>query len=267
MGFVQIDDPFNSTLIQQGLNTRRFGRHIVYHETIGSTNDAALALADENAPEGTAVISDEQTAGRGRMARTWLAPPRSSILMSLVLYPPLAPSGLGKLPTPFALGCCQAIRLQTGLDARIKWPNDLLIRGKKCAGILAEAKIAGNVIEYAVVGLGLNVNFRASLVQGIPGDATTLSDELGRRIPRAALVRSILEHSEHYYARLCAGDALREDWKANASTVGQRVHAFTPWGEEQGVAEDIDDDGALWLRRPDGSRVRLVAGDVTLHGS
>lgn len=273
--------------IARGLNTRLLARRVVYYERIGSTNDVAKQLADAGEPEGTLVIADEQIAGRGRLGRTWLAPARSSILMSLILRPrPLAPHlasrhalndsrtpgtavrddlrQLARVTMAVALGACDAIRAETGLDAQIKWPNDILVNGKKCAGILTEAETLDEELKYAIVGLGVNVNFSAASVAGIPPDATTIADELGKPFPRVRLTQSLLRAIEQYYVRLRAGENLREEWAARLATLHQRVCVQTPWGQEEGIAESVDDDGALLLRRADGTTVRLIAGDVTL---
>ncbi len=259
------DEPLSASAITRGLSTRALGQHIEYHARVSSTNDVARQLADAGAVEGSLVIADEQTAGRGRMGRAWTAPPRSSILMSLILHPrALAPHQIARVTMATALGVCDGIRAATGLDAQIKWYNDILLRGNKCGGILAEAEIVGEQIEYVIVGLGVNVNFAAAAVKEIPADATTLADELGKPTPRVPLVQAILHGIEDYYLRLCAGENLRAEWESRLVTLGQRIRAQTPGGIDEGLAESVDDDGALWLRRADGSRVRLIAGDVTL---
>lgn len=258
------DKLLSVTEISSGLDTRVLGRRIVYDEQIGSTNDAAKQLAEAGEPEGTLVLADEQTAGRGRFARTWVAPPRSSILLSLILRPALAPAHAPRITMAIALGACDAIHNETGLDAQIKWSNDILLNGKKCAGILAESGMVGDQLEYVIVGLGVNVNFAAAAVEGIPPDATTIADELGKALPRARLVQAILRAIEKYYWRLRAGQNLRAEFAERLTTLGQALQAQTPGGIETGVAENVDDDGALLLRRADGSLVRLVAGEVTL---
>lgn len=252
------------TAITGELGTRRFGRQVIYRATVNSTNDFARDLADAGEPEGTLVIADEQTAGRGRMARGWVAPARSSILMSLILRPALAPHQLARAVMCLALGACDAVHMATGLDATLKWPNDILLNGKKCAGLLAEAKIVGDQVEYIIAGLGINVNFAAASVPAIPSEATTIADELGGPLAREPLVRAILTRSETYYDRMNAGENLRQEWAARLSTLHRQVRALTPWGEEVGVAEGVDDDGALVVRRADGSTIALLAGDVTL---
>ncbi len=252
------------TLDALARDLRVLGRRVIYYERVGSTNDVAKQLADAGEPEGTLVVADEQTAGRGRFGRAWLAPPRASILMSLVLRPNLSPLQSPRVTMAVALGACDAIHAATGLDPRIKWPNDILINRIKCAGILAEAGIVGDELEYVVIGLGVNVNFAAASVKDFPEDATTIADELGKPFPRVRLVQAILRSIEQYYLRLCVGENLRAEFARRLETLKQCVRAQTPWGIEEGIAEDVDDNGALLLRRADGSLARLIAGEVTL---
>ncbi len=258
------DELLSSESITHGLNTRLLARRVVYHECVESTNDLAKQLADAGEPEGTLVIADEQTAGRGRLGRAWFAPPRSSILMSLILRPALAPHQTARVTMAVALGACDGIRAATGLDAQIKWPNDILLRGNKCAGILAEAGITGDRLDYVVVGIGLNVNFAVIDHPDLPRDVTSIADELGKPTPRAPLVQAILRQIERHYLRLGAGENLRAEWAARLVTLHQPVRAQTTWGVEEGITENVDDVGALLVRRADGSLARLIEGDVTL---
>ncbi len=257
-------DSLSADAITRGLDTQFLARRVIYYERVASTNDIAKQRADAGEPEGTVVLADEQTAGRGRLGRAWIAPPDSSILMSMIFRPHLAPHQIARVTMAVALGACDGIRVATGLDARIKWPNDILLRGKKCGGILAESEMQGDEVEFLIVGLGLNVNFGAALIAGISSDATTIADELGKPMARAPLAQAILRAIEQYYLRLRAGENLRDEFAARLATLKRRVRAEAPWGPEEGVAEDVDDDGALLVRRADGSPVRLIAGDVTL---
>ncbi|MDE3090023.1 MAG: biotin--[acetyl-CoA-carboxylase] ligase [Chloroflexota bacterium] len=257
-------DSLSAQAITRGLGTLILGQHLEFHARVESTNDVARRLADVGAVDGSVVIADEQTAGRGRMGRTWTAPPGSSILMSLILRPRLKPEHVARVTMAAALGASDGIRAATELDAQIKWPNDIVLRGKKCAGILAEASTVGDQVEYVIVGLGVNVNFSTAEVEGTAADATTLRDELGKPVSRVPLIQAILRAIENCYLRLGAGENLRAEFAARLATLNQTVRARTPWGAENGVAEDVDDDGALLLRRRDGSITRLIAGDVTL---
>lgn len=244
------------------MSTRWLGQRIIFHERIGSTNDAAKQLADAGAPAGTVVIADEQTAGRGRMGRTWVAPPHSSLLMSLILRPTLEPAQASRITMAVALGVCEAIHTATGLDAQIKWSNDILVRGKKLAGILIESGILGNRLEYAIAGIGVNVNFNAASVAGIPLEATTIADELGRTFSRVALAQAMLVSIEKFYARI--GADLRDEFSKRLATLNQLVRAQTPSGIVEGIAEAVNENGALIVRRADGTFIELIAGEVTL---
>ncbi len=250
--------------ISRDLQTRLIAQRIVYHAQLGSTNDVARALADIGEPEGTLVIADEQTAGRGRRGRTWVAPAQAALLMSLILRPPLAPSQVTRVTMAVALGVCEGMRAATGLIAQLKWHNDVLLDGKKCAGVLSEASLVGAQVEFVIVGIGVNVNFTAASIAALPRETTTIRDELGAEFSRVQLAQAILRRMDDYYLRLRAGENLRGEWSARIATLGQPVRAQTPWGVEQGIAESVDDDGALCLRRADGTQVRLIAGDVTL---
>jgi BirA family biotin operon repressor/biotin-[acetyl-CoA-carboxylase] ligase len=258
------NDKLSAELIARDLNTRVLGRRVFYHERLGSTNDAARQLAEAGETEGTLVIADEQSAGRGRLGRSWVAPARSSLLMSLILRPDLSPRHAPRVTMAVALGACEAIRAETDFPAQIKWPNDLQIRGKKFAGILAESGIVGEKLEYVIVGIGVNVNFATASVAGIPPDATSLATELGKTVPRARLAQAILRLIETYYLRLRAEENLRDSYKNRLATLNQFVCAQTAQGIVEGHATDVDEDGALIVQRADGSLVQLQAGDVTL---
>ncbi len=255
-------DALSAEIVARDMRARVVGRRVVYFESVDSTNDLAAELAERGEPEGTVVIADEQIRGRGRMGRAWIAPKASSVLMSVVLRPSIEHAA--QIGMAVGLGACDAIEQATGLKPQLKWPNDILLNGKKCAGILVEVKTLGEEIEYAVAGLGVNVNFRAAEAEGIPRDATTIADELGKLMPRARLVKEILRGIDDYYARLRAGADLRGEWKQRLVNLGRRVRAWTASRIEEGIAEDVDGEGALLLRRDDGSLARLIAGDVTL---
>lgn len=255
-------EKFSADEIARELHTRMLGQRIVFYDRVGSTNDVAKQLADAGEPEGTVIIADEQTAGRGRLGRAWVAPPHSSILMSLVLRPNLAPSQTARVTMAVALGACEAICAETGLAVQIKWPNDLLVHGKKIAGILLEAGIVGDALEYVIVGIGINVNFNVASIAEVSNDATTIADELERPFPRVRLVQALLQSIEEYYLRV--NENLVSEFSAHLATLNQWVRAQTPAGIEEGVAERVNENGALILRRADGSHIELLAGEVSL---
>jgi BirA family biotin operon repressor/biotin-[acetyl-CoA-carboxylase] ligase len=255
--------------IGKGLTTTLVGRKAIYYGSIGSTNDVARELAVEGAPEGTLVIADEQMAGKGRLGRRWLAPPGTSLLMSLLFRPHfLAPYQAQRLTMICSLAVVEAIEAVTGLATAIKWPNDIVVQGKKAGGILTELGAIGEHLDYAVVGLGLNVNldFGVGETMGeLAATATSLSQELGREVSRLALLWRILKNVEGRYQRLRAGELPHDEWASRLVTLDHHIVVDTPQGVVEGWAEGVDADGALILRTRCGERQRVLAGDVTLR--
>lgn len=248
-------------LIASGLGTSWLARKIVYYDRVGSTNEEARKLALAGTPEGTLVVADEQTAGRGRLERQWLAPAGQALLFSLVFYPDVAPRNAFQLTMLSSLACVHAVRNVTGLQPAIKWPNDLLLGGKKLAGILSEMGQAGERL-YAVVGIGLNVNVDFSAWPELAQRATSLHQALGRPVPRLPLLQEILREIEVRYDRLRAGQSPYDEWVASLATLGRQVRVTTPEGVYEGRASGVDAEGALQLALPDGTTRRILVGDV-----
>jgi BirA family biotin operon repressor/biotin-[acetyl-CoA-carboxylase] ligase len=255
--------------IEKGLTTAFMGRRVIYYRSIGSTNDVARELAAQGVPEGTLVIADEQTAGKGRLGRRWLAPPDTSLLMSLLFRPHfLAPYQAQRLTMICSLAVVDAIDKVTGLLTAIKWPNDIVVRGKKAGGILTELGATGERLDYAVVGLGLNVNLDLGVVEAmreLAATATSLSQELGQEVSRLALLWRILENVESRYQRLGAGELPHDEWASHLITLHNHIIVDTPQGAVEGWAEGVDADGALILCTHCGERQRVLVGDVTLR--
>jgi len=260
-----IEEKLTAETIRRGLTTRLIGRQVVVYPRIGSTNDEAKRLAEDGAPEGTLVVADEQTAGRGRLQRTWWAPAGTALLMSLILRPDLAPHQAQRLTMLCSLAICDAIAGTTGLVPAVKWPNDVLLRGRKVCGILTELGIEGPRLAYAVVGMGVNVNVDFGGAGELTHTATSLAQELGREVSRLELLRAILINVEERYARLRAGESPHAEWAARLATLGQRVIVTTPTEQLSGIAEGVDADGALLLRDENGVLRHILAGDVTLR--
>jgi BirA family biotin operon repressor/biotin-[acetyl-CoA-carboxylase] ligase len=247
--------------VAAGLGTCWLGRRIFYHESTGSTNDEARQLALAGTPEGTLVLAEEQTAGRGRLQRPWVAPPGQALLFSLVFYPSGVPQDAFALTMLSSLACMQAVLSQTGLRPAIKWPNDLLLEGRKLAGILSELGQAGERY-YAVVGIGLNVNVDFSPWPELGRQATSVGAVLGHPIPRLPLLQEILRRLEARYDQLRAGQSPYEEWVANLATLGRQVRIVTAEETLEGLASSVDPDGALRLDLPDGTTRRVIVGDV-----
>lgn len=259
----QLLDLISIPAIQAARAGKLIGRRVVYLDQAGSTNEVAKGLARRRASEGTIILAEDQRFGKGRLGRTWSSPPGSSILLSVILRPSV--SVLPKLTMLASLAVARAVEKSTGLAALIKWPNDILIGGKKAAGILIEAELEGARPRFAVVGIGLNVNFEVRTVPEIPETATSVSLELGREFSRQDLLLTLLEELEIAYLTLKAGSPIEQEWKARLETLGRRVWVTGLGPPQEGVAEDVDEYGRLLLRRADRSLVALSEGDVSLR--
>jgi BirA family biotin operon repressor/biotin-[acetyl-CoA-carboxylase] ligase len=257
-----VDNSLSSASITNNLETRFIGQRVIYYPSLTSTMDVAKREAQQGAAEGTIIIADEQTAGKGRMKRLWLSP-RGTIALSVILYPDVA--YLPSLVMLASLATVHSIEAVTGLEAQVKWPNDVLIRGKKVCGILVESELRRDIVNYAIVGIGVNVNLRLADFPEILPIATSLSDELGREVSRLELIRRLLVEIERLYLALPAGGSIYEEWRDKLVTLGRRVSVN--WGitSYEGIAESVASDGSLLLRHSDGSLTKIMAGDITLR--
>jgi BirA family biotin operon repressor/biotin-[acetyl-CoA-carboxylase] ligase len=249
------------------LATRRIGRPLWHYASVPSTMPLAHALAAQGTPDGTALVADEQTAGRGRRGRQWHAPSGSAILCSLVLRPPLPPEDLFALTAAIGVGLCVGVERATGLRPQIKWPNDLLLGGGKLAGLLAESRFAGMGLAHVVVGFGLNVALRAEdlppTTSAVP--PTSLAIALGSAPDRLAVLAALLGAIDDAYERLWRGDAdaLHADWRSRLAGVGETVRVETETGMLVGTFADVARDGALLLATGGGTE-RILVGDVVI---
>jgi len=263
----EIWDDLSEEMIAAALRTRWVGRATVFRKTIGSTNDELKQLAVQGVTEGTLVIADEQLCGRGRMGRKWIAPARSSLLFSLLFRPAfLLPDRAQWVTMACALAVAEAVHEVTGLRSDLKWPNDVQLCRRKLAGILTELEIAEeNKIAWVVVGVGLNVNIDFSKLPELRNVAISLSEAIGRPIARLPLLTSLLLHMERRYEALQAGYNPVHEWAERLLPLGREVTVTTPDSVLSGVAEAVDETGALLLGLADGRTVRILAGDVTLQ--
>lgn len=259
--------------IESVLTTRIFGHNLVFLPRTTSTNDVARDLAVHGAPEGTVVVADEQTTGRGRMGRRWLASPGTCLLCSILFRPTMPPTQVAQLTMLCSLAAADALEHIAGLHVDLKWPNDLIVKipnpqsitWKKLAGILTETGAWGSGLEFAIVGIGINVNVAPEELPALAPDATSILAETGRATDRAVLLAALLAGVEQRYEALQAGANPQPEWAARLATLGQPVQAITPDKVLTGVAESVDEGGALLLRTSDGALHRLLAGDVTLR--
>ena len=249
----------------------RLGRPFRFLEEVGSTNTEALAWAVDGAPHGALVVTDHQTAGRGRWSRPWVSAPGALLQFSLVLRPKLQPDEFGLLTTALGVACAEAIEAACGASPTIKWPNDVRIRGKKVAGILVESHLAGGDFEAAIAGTGINVGWREDEIPvEMRETATSLGAEGGGPVPsRAELLGTILRALEPYLDRLPDG---REQLLARAAersdVLGSDVTVrFSDGRRLHGRAEALSDQGGLLVRQPQGTTVVTVGEVEQLRGS
>lgn len=247
--------------LRHGLGTRSIGREIFYYDTVPSTMDTAFRLGMEGAKEGSVVCAEGQTRGKGRLGRNWVSPKGKGIYASMILRPSLLPSDAARLTLLAAVAVCEALRKVAGIDIKIKWPNDLLVRDRKLAGILTELSAETDRVRFVVIGIGVNVNTPLSL---LPSRATSLKAELGRSASRVECLQEILRCLEKRYDQLNEEgfSTVIRQWKEFSSTLGQRIRIADRLGEVEGEAVDLDQDGGLLIRGDTGIIVKRMSGDV-----
>jgi len=214
------------------------------------------------AAEGTVVITGEQTMGKGRKKRVWLSP-RGNVAFSVLLYPEAYQ--LPYLVMIASVAVARTIEKTTGLETQLKWPNDVLVKGRKVCGILIENEWLGNKVGWAVIGVGINVNIRMKDFPEVAAMATSLYDEVGKELSRVEIIRHLLAEMEKLYLSLGDEELIYREWRDRLITLGQRVRVASGEAVLEGVAEGVARDGSLLLRRSDGHLSRIVAGDVTLR--
>lgn len=265
------------------LRTSWLGRCLEVHTQLPSTQDRVREAAFDGAPEGLVVVAEEQTAGRGRLGRTWDAPPGSSLLLSMLLRPRISPMQSALVTAACSLGVLDAVESLFGLRLAVKWPNDIVAPSagretagaqfRKLSGILTETATIGDHFAYCIVGIGLNCNLDPAALPSPLLTPTSLSAELGHPIDRALLLSHLLLHTERRYATLIDPTsangvvAIRRDWIARMATLGQPVTVSTGDRQLQGIAEFVDEYGALVISDSDGQLHTVHAADVTLRAA
>jgi BirA family transcriptional regulator, biotin operon repressor / biotin---[acetyl-CoA-carboxylase] ligase len=251
--------------IKNGLHTQFFGHHIHWEYEVSSTNTLALQLAEKGSPEGTVVVSETQKQGRGRMGRTWISQPESGVYVSLILRPKFVPMKAPCITFMSAIALVEALEQTFGIQARIKWPNDVMIHGKKVAGILTELKAEMEGIHYVIVGIGINANNR-KFPTSLQDKVTSLAIERGEEISRVKLVQTLLQKLEHWYLTTTnqSMEQTFERWRELSCTVGHRVEVNV--GDEvfKGIATRLGQDGSLYVQLDSGAEKQILAGDVTM---
>ena len=255
--------------LKKSRREKLLGKEVLYLDSLDSTNRRAREEALRGAPEGLVVIADSQSQGRGRMARSWSSPAGVNLYLSILLRPPLPPDRAPQLTLLAGVSCARAIRRITGLEARLKWPNDIFICGKKAAGILAEMEGEISRLHCVILGIGINVNWEA---QNIPAElretATSLRAEAGREIDRDTLADETLEDLERDYALFREegfSEKNREEWNRLSLVNGKRVTLTFLDHKISGKIKELDRDGALLFVDQEGNTRRIMAGDVSLR--
>jgi BirA family biotin operon repressor/biotin-[acetyl-CoA-carboxylase] ligase len=258
-----MNTPFSLTTFQSLLETDALGRAALHQRSVSSTMSVAREEAESGAPHGLIVLADEQTAGRGRRGRAWVSPP-GGLYLTIVLRP--ESDAVRRLAMVAPLAVCEAIDAVAGVRSSIKWPNDILIEGRKVGGILIDSRLSAGDVEYALVGIGVNLSLDPLRHAEIRNIATSLALESEREVSREELLAAVLNRFEKLLAASRVNGDVYEAWRARLATLGRQVRAQSGDYLEEGVAEDVDGEGNLLLRRADGSIAVISAGDVTLAG-
>jgi BirA family biotin operon repressor/biotin-[acetyl-CoA-carboxylase] ligase len=246
--------------INRSLRTRFIGRKILYFPSVASTMDTARRMARQKTANGTVIIAGEQTAGRGRLNRPWFSP-AGNIALSIFLYPGIA--ALPYLIMIASLAVVRSIEAVAGIKTQIKWPNDVLIDGKKVCGILVENEVKANKVDFSIVGIGINLDLSFADYPEISSTAASLES---KSVPdfSVKIIQSLLTEFESLYLQLPDGKSIYEEWRLKLVTLGKKVKMTSGNHVIEGLAEVVDETGALFIRQPDGSLIKVVAGDVTL---
>jgi len=258
--------PFDVAALKRSLHTRLLGQVVEYQAEVDSTNVALLRLSKEGALEGTVMVAEAQTAGRGRIGKPWFSPPGVNLHLSVLLKPPIRLEEARLFTLIGSLAVADAVEAQ-GAKAQVKWPNDVLVADKKIAGVLAEVQVRDGRVEHLILGVGVNLNIDRAGIDRLFGDAapgaTSLREVLGRDVDRAAFAALLLDSLEkRHFEFLAAGRRpLLKEWRSR-SFLGRRVSVREEDMHVEGVAIDLDEEGCLLVNLDDGSSVRVREGEV-----
>jgi BirA family biotin operon repressor/biotin-[acetyl-CoA-carboxylase] ligase len=263
----QVPDLLLPVLIQARLKTKIIGRSIQHFPQIESTNTKARELAEQGAPEGTLVVAEYQTRGKGRMSRPWESPAGQNLLFSIILRPTLPPQQTFNLILLVSVALCQSIQMETNLELKIKWPNDLYCREKKLAGILAEFAAESDRLNYVIIGVGLNVNWSPAALPEEAQPATSILRETGIRASRLEMLISFLFGMEQLYrqAKKEGYQFIKQTWDHYSLIKNRRVKVMNGKETWSGIAQGIDPQGALMVTLDSGEKKRFLTGDVHLR--
>ncbi len=257
--------PLDLAQLPGSIQALRLSGPFYYYSKIGSSNAAARELAEGGAPEGAVVIAEAQTSGRGRLSRRWESPPYANLYLSIVLRPRVAPRHAPQITLTAAVALAETVHFVLGERPAIKWPNDILVRGRKLAGILTEAACDAERVQYVILGIGLNVNYRRDAMPPELRDrATSLADVAGKTLSRESVLARLIHDLDRGYGELddAGFDALRPRWERCFALRGRLVRAELGGRTVVGRAAGIDPEGGLIVEDGRGQRFTIVAGDV-----
>lgn len=265
---VESPDVITAEELLSRMNSEWIAREIYYYPEIGSTNTELKKLSGQGAGNGALAVTDSQVAGKGRRGRGWVLPPGSAIAMSLLLKPTIEPSRASMITLVMAMAVASAINQETGLQADIKWPNDIVVNRKKVCGILTEMTMEADYIQDVIVGVGINVN-NDVFPEELQETATCLMTECGHRVSRSNIIIAVMEAFEEYYGQfLEAGDlsGLKDAYNQMLVSLDHEVRVLDPKGEFDGISKGINERGELLVEKAGGECVQVYAGEVSVRG-
>lgn len=269
-GYRLIDSPdvMSKAEIESLMDTKWAGSNVVYYDEIDSTNNRAKEAGDNKAPHGTLFVADMQVAGKGRRGRVWQSPAGSSIYMTILLYPEISPLKAPQLTLVMAIAVAEGIKEVTGLDTKIKWPNDIVVNGRKICGILTEMSTEIDYINHVVIGAGINVN-QDDFPEDIRKTASSLKMELGKQVKRSELIAAIMKSFEKDYEIFVKTEdlsGLQELYNSMLVNLDRDVKVLEPGNEYEAHALGINKTGELIVRTPEGEEKEIYAGEVSVRG-
>lgn len=270
-GYMLIESP-DSILpqeIKENIDTEFIGQTIKFLDEVDSTNIYAKRLAEEDFVDGTVVLAEEQLKGKGRMGRAWASPRGKGIWMTIMLKPRINPSDAAKITLLTACAVCTAIEEVCGINPKIKWPNDIVLNGKKLCGILTEMNVELDEINYLIVGIGVNVNTdQSDFPEELHNIATSIKIEKGNSVIRRKLVGTIINKFEKYYKAFVSKGSIKDyisEYKERSAVLGKEVRVLSASLDTQGTVVDISEEGQLLLKQKDGSIKEIISGEVSVR--
>ncbi len=265
---IQEKELYGQHELESRMHTRWAGHPVIFYDRLDSTNLQAKLDAEKGAGQGTLIVADMQSAGRGRRGRSWVSPPGTNIYFTLILKPQIPPDKASMLTPVMGLAVAEGIRETCGLETMIKWPNDIVVHGKKVCGMLAEMSVERDFIHYVVIGVGINTG-RQTFPEDISATAACLEEECKAPIPRAELTANVMKAFEKHYERFVEdGDlsGLKELYNRYLVNRNREVRVLDPGGEYRGTARGVNELGELLVEREDGTVREVYAGEVSVRG-